>query len=164
MLITYEAADTLLHSGDHSSSFCRFSVWNITPNYPWDVVQMFDKVNMTITCTTETRERPAEQPGQAAWRQAGMPAGSSLLSWCWAVPLGPPDTRRNPCAGRRRCRGSSRGYIHRLAAAHPPVCELTVQAKYAPTIGKRGRSLTDSNNQPLLRASEDNLEQQQRKP
>ena len=88
MLITYEAADTLLHSSDHSSSFCRFSVWNITPNYPWDVVQMFDKVNMTITCTTETRERPAEQPGQAAWRQAGMPAGSSLLSWCWAVPLG----------------------------------------------------------------------------
>ena len=31
---------------------------------------MFDKVNMTITCTTETRERPAEQPGQAARRQA----------------------------------------------------------------------------------------------
>ena len=30
---------------------------------------MFDKVNMTITCTTETRERPAEQPGQAARRR-----------------------------------------------------------------------------------------------
>ena len=48
---------------------------------------MFDKVNMTITCTTETRERPAEQPGQAARRR--LQAGSSLLSWCWAVlPLG----------------------------------------------------------------------------
>ena len=35
---------------------------------------MFDKVNMTITCTTETRERPAEQPGQAARRAAGRHA------------------------------------------------------------------------------------------
>jgi hypothetical protein len=24
----------------------------------------------------------------AAGRQAGRPAGSSLLSWCWAVPMG----------------------------------------------------------------------------
>lgn len=35
---------------------------------------MFDKVNMTITCTTETRERPAEQPGQAARQRGGRQA------------------------------------------------------------------------------------------
>ena len=40
---------------------------------------MFDKVNMTITCTTETRERPAEQPGQAVWQACQQAAACYKL-------------------------------------------------------------------------------------
>ena len=56
---------------------------------------MFDKVNMTITCTTETRERPVVQQAGLAWRRraAGSIGGEQrqdVLSSDWQRGSAPP--------------------------------------------------------------------------
>ena len=67
---------------------------------------MFDKVNMTITCTTETRERPVVQQ---SGRQAGVlrrPVAAAAAAQAVAV--------QDVLSGRRRrgscCHAACRAY------------------------------------------------------
>ena len=90
---------------------------------------MFDKVNMTITCTTETRERTASQPivqwagGGSCSSAGGSQAAVQAVVQAAARQDVRPTVNRAVCVARRHAATSdatNAGMLQRHAAAHPP--------------------------------------------
>ena len=58
---------TVSASLGNTDVFVALHIKNISPNYPRDVIQMFDKPNMTITLRAGGKMRSGPEPEYSRW-------------------------------------------------------------------------------------------------
>ena len=101
--------------------FASLHIKNITPNYPEDVLQMFDKVNMTITRRASSSFSPFFGHRRSEPRIAGGGAPLLLLVLLLSVvrqqPASPPP--RRAAAGNERVR-AGKGLLRCFGGDGPP--------------------------------------------